>query len=146
MVQIEEIITAVVCGAHLVINEKRWVVDSACTRHIGASKEEFSSYTPVAEGTECVYVRDNRSVPVSDEGKVLLKLTSDKTLSLNIVLHVPHFRHDLILVHLLGKDGIKVLFDGGIVTLTKYEAFVGKGYDDEGLFLVNVDQLINENG
>ena len=100
----------------------------------------------MAEGTECVYVGDNRSVSVSGKGKVLLKLTSGKTLSLNIVLHVPHFRHNLISVHLLGKAGIKVLFDGGIVTLTKNEVFVGRGYDDEGLFVLNVDQVISEKG
>ena len=50
------------------------------------------------------------------------------------------------LVHLLGKARIKVLFDSDIVTLTKNEVFVGKGYDDEGLFVLNVDQVINENG
>ena len=47
---------------------------------------------------------------------------------------------------MLGKAGIKVLFDGGIVTLTKNEVFVGKGYDDEGLFVLNIDQVINKNG
>ena len=47
---------------------------------------------------------------------------------------------------MLGKASIKVLFDGGIVTLTKNEVFVGKGYDDEGLFVLNIDQVINENG
>jgi len=47
---------------------------------------------------------------------------------------------------LLGKAGIKVLFDGGIVTLSKNEIFVGKGYDNDGLFVLNVDQVINENG
>ena len=51
-----------------------------------------------------------------------------------------------LLVHLLGKARIKVLFDSDIVTLTKNEVFVGKGYDDEGLFVLNVDQVINENG
>ena len=73
----------------------------------------------MAEGTEYVYVGDNRSVSMSGKGKVLLKLTSSKTLSLNNVLHVPPFRHNLISVHLLGKANIKVLFDGGMVTLTK---------------------------
>ena len=47
--------------------------------------------------------------------------------------------------HLLGKAGIKVLFDGGIVTLTKNEVCFDKGYDDEGLFVLNVDKVINEN-
>ena len=49
-------------------------------------------------------------------------------------------------IHLLGKASIKVLFDGDIVTLTKNEVFVVKAYDDEGLFVLNVDQVINENG
>ena len=47
---------------------------------------------------------------------------------------------------MLGKASIKVLFDGGIVTLSKNEIFVGKGYDNDGLFLLNVNQVINENG
>ena len=136
---------AVVYKAHLVTEVKGWIIESACTRHIGAFKEEFSSYTSMVEDTECVYVGDNRSMPVSGKGKVLLKLTSGKTLSLNNVLHVSHFRHNLISIHLLGKAGIKVLFDGGIVTLTKSEVFVDKGYDDENLFVLNVDQVINEN-
>ena len=91
MVQTKEIIAVVVCEAHLVTKVKGWVVDSACTRHIGAFKEEFSSYTPMAKGTECFYVGDNRSVPVSGKRKVLLKLTSSKTLLLNNVLHVSSF-------------------------------------------------------
>ena len=98
MVQTEEIIVAVVCEAHLVTKMKEWVVNSACTKHIGAFKEEFSFYTPMAEGIECVYVGDNRSVSVSGKGKVLL--------------HIPHFRYNLISVHLLGKASIKILFDG----------------------------------
>ena len=89
---------------------------------------------------------DNRSVLVTGKGKVLLKLTSSKTFSLNNVLHVSHFQHNLISEHLLGKTGIKVLFDSGMITLTKNEVFVGKGYYDEGLFVLNVDQVINENG
>ena len=65
---------------------------------------------------------------MSGKGKVLLKLTSGKILSLTNVLHIPHFRHNLILVRLLGKSGIKFLFDGGIVILSKNEIFVGNAY------------------
>ena len=36
------------------------------------------------EGTEFVCVRDNRPVPMSGKGKVLLKLTSNKNLSLTM--------------------------------------------------------------
>ena len=114
----------------MVIGVKGWVVDFACTRHICVYKEELSSYTPIEEGTEWVYVEDNRFVLVVGKGKALLKLTSGKNLSLSNILHVPHFRHNLISVLLLGKAGIKVAFDGRIVTLTKNDVFVGKGYID----------------
>ena len=130
VVQTEEIIVAVVSEAHMVTGVKGWVVDFACTRHICVYKEELSSYTPIEEGTEWVYVEDNRFVLVVGKGKALLKLTSGKNLSLSNILHVPHFRHNLISVLLLGKAGIKVAFDGRIVTLTKNDVFVGKGYID----------------
>ena len=135
-----------VSEAHLVSSVKGWVADLARTRHIGAFKEEFISYTPIVEGTKFVYVGDNRLVLVNGKGKILLKLTSCKTLSLINVLHTPHFLHNLILVRLFGKVGIEVLFGGGIVTLSKNEILFGKGYDNDGLFVLNVDQVNNENG
>jgi hypothetical protein len=46
---------------------------------------------------------------------------------------------------LLGKTRLNVLFDGGIVTLTKHDVFVGKGYNDQCLFVLNVVNTINEN-
>jgi hypothetical protein len=80
--------------------------------------------TQMEESTERVVVRDNRSVPVVGKGKALLKLSYGKTLSLSNVLHVPHFRHNLIPVHLLGNAGLQVLFDDGIVIFTKHDVFV----------------------
>ena len=47
---------------------------------------------------------------------------------------------------MLGKAEIKVAFDGGIVTLTKHDIFVGKGYIDQGLFVLSIDKVINKNG
>ena len=76
MVQVEEIIAAVVSVAHMVIGVKGWAVDSTFTKHICGYKEELSSYTPIEEGTEWVYLGDNRFVPVAGKGKALIKLTS----------------------------------------------------------------------
>jgi len=83
---------------------KGWVIDSVAIRHICGNKEDLSSYTPMEENTERVIIGDNRSVPMVGKGKAPLKLTSGKT-----------------------KARLKVLFDGGIVTLTKHDVFVGKG-------------------
>ena len=52
---------------------------------------------------------------------------------------------NLVSVHLLGMASIKILFDGDIVNLSKNKVFVGKGYDADGLFILNVNQVINEN-
>lgn len=142
----KEVIAEVVFEAQLVTSVKGWVVDSTHTRHIGTFKEEFTSQTLIAEGIKPVFIRGNKLVLESGKGKVLLKLTSSKILSLTKFIHIPHFRHNLVSVHLLGTTGIKILFDGDIVNLSKNKVFDGKGYDADGLFVLNVNQVINENG
>jgi len=69
--------------------------------------------------------------PVIGKGKVLLKLTSGKTLALSDVLHVSSIRVNLIFVALLGKVGVKVSFESDKIVMTKNNVFVGKGYCDQ---------------
>jgi hypothetical protein len=141
--EVEKIIVAVVSKAHMTTEVKEWV--TASTRCICGNKEDLSSCIPIKENTEQVIVGNNRYVLVVGKGKALLKLTSGKTLSLFDVLNVSHFRHNLVLVHLLSKAGLKVLFNGDTITLTKHDVFVGKGYEDQGLFVINVANKVNEN-
>jgi len=68
------------------------VVDSGATRHICATKDVFTTYTTVGDGEEEVYLGDSQTVAVSGKGKVMLKLTLEKTLDLSDVLHVPNIR------------------------------------------------------
>jgi len=75
---------------------------------ICANRSVFTSYTSVGDGEEDVYLGDSRTTSVLGKGKVLLKLTSGKTLSLSDVLHVPSVRVNLISITLLGKVGVKV--------------------------------------
>ena len=42
--------------------------------------------------------------------------------------------------------GIKILFDGDVFNLSKNKDFVSKDYDADDLFVLNVNQVINENG
>ena len=88
---------------------------------------------------------DFRSTPVIGKGKVLLKLTSGKVLVLNDVLHVPDIRWNLVLVSVLGKAGVRILFDSDKIVLTKNDAFVGNDYCNQGLFMLNVSDIINNN-
>ena len=71
---------------------------------------------------------DSRSTLVIGKRKVLIKLTSGKVFALSDVLHVSDIRWNLVSVSLLGKAGVRILFDYDKIVLTKNDAFVGKGY------------------
>ena len=124
----------------------KWVVDSGATRHICANRNAFSSYYSIRDREEQVYLGDSRTTFVLGKGKVLLKLTSRKTLALSDVLHVPSIRVNLIYVALLRKVGVKVSFESDKIVMTRNNVFMGKGYCDQGFFVLNVSNIINEYG
>ena len=115
----------------MVTNSKNWVVDSGATRHICANKDGFTSYTPVGDDEKVVYLGDSHIAQVLGKGKVMLKLTSGKTMALNNVLHVPNIRENLVSVALLGKVGVKVSFESDKIIMTKDNI---KGFCNQGLF------------
>ncbi|XP_071905928.1 uncharacterized protein [Coffea arabica] len=141
----DDIIAAVISQVNIAANVKEWVIDSGATRHICANREAFSSYTPIGDDEEVVYLGDSRTANVLGKGKVFLKLTSGKTLALNDLLHVPNIRANLVSVALLGKVGVKVSFESGKIIMTKNNVFLGKGYCNQGLFVLNISNVINEN-
>ncbi|RVX13377.1 hypothetical protein CK203_021011 [Vitis vinifera] len=110
-----------------------------------AEAEVITTIISFEEGEEQVFMGDSRSTPVIGKGKVLLKLTSGKVLVLNDVLHVPDIRWNLVLVSVLGKAGVRILFDSDKIVLTKNDAFVGNDYCNQGLFMLNVSDIINNN-
>ena len=65
-------------------------------------------------------------------------------MALSDVLHVLSIRVNLIFVALLGKVGVKVSFESDKIVMTKNNVFVGKGYCDQGLFVLNISEIINE--
>ena len=74
---------------------------------------------------------------------MVFKLTLGTTLALNDVLYVPEIRANLISVSLLGKAGVKVSFESDKIVMTKNNVLVGKGYCNQGLFLLSVDEMNN---
>ena len=74
---------------------------SGATRHIFSKRDGFTSYTPVGDDEKVVYLGDSHTTHVMGKGKIVLKLTSGKTLALNDVLHVPNIRTNLVVVALL---------------------------------------------
>ena len=125
-------IIVVVSQANMGTNFKNWVVDSGATRHICANKDAFTSYTSVGDDEKVVYLGDTRTAQVLGKGKVMLKLTSGKTLALNDVLHAPNIRENLVSITLLGKVGVKLSFEYDRIVMTKNNIFVGKGFCNQG--------------
>jgi len=62
------------------------------------------------------------------------------------VLHLPSIRVNLIVVALLGKVRVKMSFEFDKIVMTKINVFVGKAYCDQGLFVLNIFEVINEFG
>ena len=145
MVEGDDIIVVVISQANMVSNSKNWVLDYGATRHICANIDVFTSYTSIGDDEKAVYLGDSHTTQVLGKSKVMLKLTSGKTLTLNEVLQFPNIRANLVFVALLGKLGVKVSFESNKIVLTKNNVFVGKGFCNQGLFVFNISEIMNEN-
>ena len=55
-------------------------------------------------------------------------------------------RWNLVSVSLLRKAGMRILFEFDKIVLTKNDAFVRNDYCNRGLFMLNVSNIINNNG
>ena len=95
------------------------------------------SYHSIDNG-EQLSMGNSSSSKVQGQGKVVLKMTSGKELTLNDVLHVPEIRKNLVSGSLLSKKGFKLVFVSDNFILTKNEMYVGKGYMSNGLFKMNL--------
>ena len=99
----------------------------------------FKTYEAV-DGEHC-YMGNSATSKVEGKGTVVLKMTSEKELTLTEVLHVPEIRKNLILGSVLVKKGFKLAFEADKVVLTKSGMYVGRGYMANGLFKMNVMTL-----
>ena len=122
-------------------NTKEWWVDTGATRHVCSDKKMFSSYQSIDNG-EQLFMGNSSSSKVEGQGKVVLKMTSGKELTLNDVLHVPEIRKNLVSGSLLSKKGFKLVFVSNNFILTKNGIYVGKGYMSNGLFKMNVMTVV----
>ena len=134
-------LSTVVSEANLVGNPKEWWVDTGATRHICADKKMFTSYTTV-DNSEQLFMGNSSTSKVEGQGKIVLKMTSGKELTLNNVLHVPDIRKNLVSRSLLSKNGFRLVFESDKFVLTKNGMHVGKGYMSDGLFKLNVMTVV----
>ncbi|XP_072976984.1 uncharacterized protein [Typha angustifolia] len=130
-------ISAIILEVNLIGgNPKEWWVDIRATRHICANWWMFSSYQIATD--EKLYMGNSATSKVEGIGKVTLKLTSGKELTLNDVMHVPDIRKNLVSGSLLSKKGFKLVFESDKFVLIKNGMYVGRGYLSNGIFKMNV--------
>ncbi|KAK9942775.1 hypothetical protein M0R45_008423 [Rubus argutus] len=142
-------LSAVVSEVNLISNTNEWWVDTGATRHICFDKKMFTTYEEVEQG-EQLFMGNSSTSKVEGQGKVILKMTSGKEITLKDVLHVPDIRKNLVSGSLLSKNGFKLVFEADKFVLTKNGMYVGKGYLTNGLFKMNVmtvvpSKIINNN-
>ena len=80
------------------------------TRYICSEKLLFSEYQKL-EQDEQLFMGNSGVSKVERKGKVILKWTSKKKLTLNDVLHVPDIRKNLISGSILSKKDFRMIFE-----------------------------------
>ncbi|XP_059294858.1 uncharacterized protein LOC132047900 [Lycium ferocissimum] len=118
---------AMLLECNLVGKPKEWWLDSGATRHVCSVKEAFATCAPAGPEEE-LFMGNTATAKVEGYGKILLKMTSGKVLTLNNVLHVPTIRKNLVSAALLIKNGFKCVLVSEKVVISKNEMFIGKGY------------------
>ena len=120
-----------------------WWYDTCATVHVSYDKSLFKTYVEVSDGQEIQMGNEGRSRVVRKRD-VELVFTSGKRVTLTNVLHGPEMNRNLVSGVLLGKPGIKCVFESGNLILSRNGIFVGKGYSTEGMVkLCIVDNIIN---
>ena len=79
---------------------------------------------------------------VLGKGNMELAFTSGKKVTLTNVLHVFDMNKNFVSGDLLGKSGIKFVFDLGKLVLSRNGVFVGKGYSSDRM--VKLSHVLDE--
>ena len=127
---------------NLIGNPKEWWVDTGATRHVCCDKKMFSTYK---ECGEQLFMGNSSIARAAGIGKVILKMTSGKELTLNNVLHVPEIHKNLIAGSLMLKNGFKLVFEYAKFVITKAGMYVGRGYMTDGMFKLNTMTIVPKN-
>jgi len=122
---------------NMIQDDDSWWVDSGATRHVCKDKALFKTYEPVEDGAP-LYIGNSSTAQVLGKGSVVLEFTSEKSLTLNDVYHVPKIRRNPVLGSILNRFGFKMVFEADKFVLSKGGVFVGKGYLYDGMFKLSI--------
>ena len=89
-----------------------------------------------------MFMGNDATSDIKGQGKVALKMTSGKELTLTNVLYVPEIRKNLVSGSLLNSHGFRLVFESDKFVLSKSGMYVGKGYMSGGMWKLNVMTII----
>ncbi|GJU60145.1 zinc finger, CCHC-type containing protein [Tanacetum coccineum] len=117
-----------------------WWIDSGATTHVCKDRCWFKTYEPVEDGS-VLYMGDDHFAPIHGKGSVALEFSSGKTITLFNVLYVPKLRKNLVSGPMLNKCGYKQVYESDKYILSKSGVFVGFGYYNNGMFMLNLNKV-----
>ncbi|RVW81286.1 Retrovirus-related Pol polyprotein from transposon TNT 1-94 [Vitis vinifera] len=112
-----------------------WWYDTCATVHVTYDKSLFKTFENAKEDQEIQMGNEGRS-KVLGKGTIEVVFTSGKKVTLINVLYVPDMNKNLVSGDLLGKPGIKAVFESGKLILSKSGNFVGKGFAHVDLSII----------
>nr|GEX70587.1 zinc finger, CCHC-type [Tanacetum cinerariifolium] len=117
-----------------------WWIDSGATTYVVKDRCWFKTFEPV-EDRSVLYIGDEHFAPVHGKGSVALEFSSRKTVTLFNVLYVPKIRKNLVSGPVLNKCGYKHVYESDKYILSKCGVFVGFGYYNNGMFMLNLNKV-----
>ncbi|GJU98080.1 zinc finger, CCHC-type containing protein [Tanacetum coccineum] len=101
------------------------------------------TYEPL-EDRSVLYMGDDHFAPIHGKGSVALEFSSGKTITLFNMLYVPKLRKNLVSGPMLNKCGYKQVYESDKYILSKSGVFVGFGYYNNGMFMLNLNKVSND--
>jgi hypothetical protein len=125
-----------------VCQSPEWWADIGANIHVCVDISLFSSYQ--CKGAGALLMGNGSRVRVLGVGTVILKFTSEKTVLLKKVQHVPSIKKNLVSGSLLYQDGYKLVFESNKCIMSKYGTVIGKCYDSGGLLHLSLHDVCNK--
>ena len=126
-------------------DEVAWWIDSGANRHVCKDRHWFKTYK-ASDDDAVLHMGNESTAPIVGRGLVVLELSSGKCLELRDVLHVPKIRKNLVSGSMLNRYGYKQVYESDRYVLSKGGVFVGFGHYNNGMFMLNVNNInFNDN-
>src|SRR5262249_33878765 len=109
--------------------------------HVCADRSMFVSYQAVHDRT--VTMENSTAARVFRIGRVDLRFSSGRVLSIPQVHHVPSVKRNIISGSILVSNKFELVFKCNKVVILYLKSFIGKGYLSDGLFKIHVDHVVS---